>query len=451
MSFRSRLILAVAAAVAVAVAVASMVTYLIVRSELRGEVDDALSRRAEIIRREPIPMVDARVGSGGDVFVQPVPEPFLGGAGGYIQVVSDDGGRFLGAGESIELPVTDSVLAVASGESEAFFRDATVAGTHVRILTAPLAPGLAIQLTRPLDEVDGVLGRLQLVLVLVGLAGIGVAAALALGVARTAITPVRRLTEAAEHIARTRDLGSRVDAHTRDELGRLGASFNTMFDALESSTRAQRRLVSDASHELRTPLTSLRTNVEVLARDRDLPALERERVRTDVLEQVEELTTLLDEVVELARGQELELDLEDVRLDLLVGEAIERARRHRPDVQIEATLEPIFVRAAPPKLSRAIGNLLDNAVKWNSAAAPVEVVVRDGEVVVRDHGPGIDEADLPYIFDRFYRADSARALPGAGLGLAIVRQVAEAHGGKVAAERAEGGGSLFRFTIPVIS
>jgi two-component system, OmpR family, sensor histidine kinase MprB len=260
-------------------------------------------------------------------------------------------------------------------------------------------------------------------------------------VARAALSPVQRLTNAAERVTETGDLSERIEVGGGDELSRLAGSFNTMLAALEESTRAQRQLVADASHELRTPLTSLRTNIEVLADNRELPEGERSRLISDVVEQLGEMTTLISELIELAHAEQQTVEAQDVRLDLLTADAIERVRRNRPGVRFTADLEESVVRGVPATLERAIGNLLDNAAKWSPPGAEVEIEARDGLVTVRDHGPGIAEEDLPYVFDRFYRARSARGMPGSGLGLAIVRQVAESHGGEVAAERAPGGGT----------
>jgi two-component system sensor histidine kinase MprB len=221
-----------------------------------------------------------------------------------------------------------------------------------------------------------------------------------------------------------------------------------MLEALSSSQQAQRQLVADASHELRTPLTSLRTNIEVLSSDA-LPPEDRERLLADVVAQLSELTLLVSDLVDLARGDEPAAVPEDVRLDLLVADAIERARRHAPDKTFFTELEPSLVEGVPGRLDRAVANLIDNAAKWSPAGGQIEVTVRGGEVSVRDHGPGIAESDLPHVFDRFYRAPAARGLPGSGLGLAIVRQVAESHGGTIVAERANGGGARMRLTLPV--
>jgi two-component system sensor histidine kinase MprB len=278
-------------------------------------------------------------------------------------------------------------------------------------------------------------------------AGVFIAAALGLAVARAALVPVQRLTSTVERVSETKDLSERIDVAGHDELSRLAASFNTMFAALEESTRAQRQLVADASHELRTPLTSVRTNIEVLAGDRTLPPGERERLLSDVVEQLGEMTTLISELIELARAEQLSVEPEDVRLDLLVADAVDRARRNRPEIAYSAELEPTTIRGVSSTIDRAVSNLLDNAAKWSPAGAGVEVAVRGGSLVVRDHGPGIADEDLPYVFDRFYRARAARGMPGSGLGLAIVRQVAEAHGGSVVAEHADGGGTRMVLTL----
>jgi two-component system, OmpR family, sensor histidine kinase MprB len=220
-----------------------------------------------------------------------------------------------------------------------------------------------------------------------------------------------------------------------------------MLAALEASAKAQRQLVADASHELRTPLTSLRTNIEVLAGKRRLREQDREPLLSDVVEQLDEMTTLIAELIELAHGDGQPREPEEVRLDVLTADAVERTRRNRPGVTFRTELTESVVDGVPATLERAIGNLLDNAAKWSPPGGEVEVGVRDGEVTVRDHGPGIDEDDLPYVFDRFYRSTAARGMPGSGLGLAIVRQVAEAHGGAVTAERPEDGGTLMRLRL----
>jgi two-component system sensor histidine kinase MprB len=436
MSFRARLTLVAASAVALAVVAASFVVYFIVRDQLRGPIDDSLRASADNIEHSPPGEIAHAIYK---------LRSDLGGAPGYPQGITPGCEGLLPRGATVPLPINDRDCEVARGESEAFLRDARVRDTHVRMITFsvfdPSRNVGAIQIVRPLTEVDHTLGRVQNWLILIGGGGIAIAAALGLLVSRAALAPVRRLTAATENVTETGDLSQRIDATGRDELTRLAGSFNAMLGALEESTRAQRQLVADASHELRTPLTSLRTNIEVLASDRRLPPGERERLLNDVVEQLGEMTTLISELIDLARGEQHTAEPEEVRLDLVAADAVERARRNRPAVQFVTDLQESVVHGVPSTIERAVANLLDNAAKWSPEGSDVEVAVTDGTVIVRDHGPGIDEEDLPYVFDRFYRARSARGLPGSGLGLAIVRQVAEAHGGSVVAERADGGGT----------
>jgi two-component system, OmpR family, sensor histidine kinase MprB len=445
-SFRRRLILLSAAAVAVAVVLASVAAYVVVRNQLRDEVDTRLQTLFEQISI-PQGLLLPGAPAGDEVLVLPTGP--LGSRDAFAQAVRPDGTVVAPRDVPFRLPVNDPrVLEVARGERKAFFSDATIGGVHARVYTARLSTGDALQAVRPLEEVDSTLRDLAFALALISLGGIALAVWLGRLVARAALTPVKQLTGAAEHVARTRDLSRRIRADGTDELSRLGTSFNTMLEALADAERSQRQLVADASHELRTPLTSLRTNVEVLAAG-TLPPEDRERLVRDLVVQLDELTVLVSDLVDLARGDEPEAGLEDVRLDALVADAVERARRHAGDKVFFTELEPCLVQGMPGRLDRAVTNLLDNAAKWSPAGGQIEVRVRDGEVNVRDHGPGIADSDLPYVFDRFYRAPAARGLPGSGLGLAIVRQVAESHGGTVVAERANGGGARMSLKLPV--
>lgn len=452
MTLRRRLVVLTAAAVAAAVALASAGAWVIARGQLRAQVDDAL--------QAAVPRVET-AGPGEDVLVpadEPglprehvqlfVPADPLGQPSPYVQGVLPDGSVLAGP-RGRRLPVDDEVRAVAAGEREAYFRDANVDGTHVRMLVTRGALGDALQLARPLTEVDRTLNRLALLLGGVGLGGILVAAGLGLLVARATLRPVRRLTETAEHVASTQDLSRRLEADPDgDELERLGASFNAMLAALERSRDAQRQLVADASHELRTPLTSVRTNIELLARARDLPAADRQRALESAREQLADLSVLVGDLVDAARdGPVPAEEVEELRLDVLVEEAVAAARRHAPDRELRVEAEPCLVRGSRVRLHRAVANLLDNALKWSPPDEAVDVCVRDGLVTVRDRGPGFAADDLPHVFDRFYRAPSARGLPGSGLGLAIVRQAAEAHGGAVRAENAADGGARLTLSL----
>jgi two-component system sensor histidine kinase MprB len=453
-----------AAAVAVAIVAASAIVYFVVRDQLRGQVDSSLEDLAgattvSVEGGAPMPATGSR-----DNFALQVPAPPvrgtrlalppgpLGGPQGLAQVITASGRVERSLNRQRPLPVSDQARAVAAGGSGAFLQDMNVGGDHLRVLTAPAGPGRAIQVARSLEEVDGTLHTLLIVLVLVSLGGVAAAALLGWAISRTAVAPLAELTETAEHVARTSDLDRRIEINgSRDELARLAASFNAMLAELDRSVTAQRRLVADASHELRTPLTSLRTNIEVLSAPNGLGPDDRQRLLGDVVAQLGELGVLVGNLVDLAREEEPDAGAGEVRLDELVAEATERARRNSPDRRFTITAEPCEVHGVADRLERAVGNVLDNAAKWSPPDMGIEVSVRDRQVSVRDHGPGIDPVDLPHVFERFYRAASARGMPGSGLGLAIVSQIAEAHGGSVEAAAADGGGTVVTLRLPAIA
>ncbi len=448
MSLRARIALAAAGAVAVAVVLAAAATYVLVRGQLRGEVDDALRGRARAASA-----FGFRLQTPGPFPAIPVdPGVRLGGAGSYLQVVTSSGAvsSLSRLEPAAKIPVTAQTLAVARGEHDAFFGDTVIAGTHVRVLTTRAATGVALQVVRPLDEVDRTLRRLRFILLAVAAGGIALAAGLGVAVTRATLAPVRRLTSAAEGVSQTLDLSHRIETEGTDELGRLAASFNRMLETLERSVGAQRQLVADASHELRTPITSIRMNVELLARKDALSPSERERVLAATLVQLDEMTTLVAEISELARGDEQRFEDDDVWLNQIVEDAVERARGTTGDIEFQTTIEPTVVRGVPSRLTRAVANLLDNAAKWSPPGGTVEVTLSGGELVVRDHGPGVEPEDVPHVFDRFYRSRAARSKPGSGLGLAIVRQVADDHGGTAAVENAPDGGAVFRLRFPIL-
>ncbi len=309
---------------------------------------------------------------------------------------------------------------------------------------------MALQVARPLTETDAVVNDMGIALLVTALVGVLVAVVLGFIVARAALRPVRRLTTAVEDVAQTHDLSRRVETTTgNDEVGRLAGSFNTMLAELDESQRAQRRLAADASHELRTPLTSLRTNIEVLVRNENLDATDRDRLVRDVNAQIVEVSALIGGMMEIARGDEpIDDEIAEVQLDQLVAGAVEEASFHWPGVRFATDLTPCVVRGSGSRIQRAVSNLLDNAGKWSPTGGSVEVAVGTREVSVRDHGPGIAPEDVPFVFDRFWRAGSARGTPGSGLGLAIVRQVADQHGATVTVETPADGGTRMRLRFP---
>ena len=409
MSFRLRVTLLVAAAIALTVAAASIAVWETAKHELVSEVDSNLRNQH----------------------------------GPFALGVTSDGevqGGFAGL-----IPVTSQLRKLARSGGEPYYSNLTIGGEHIREY-ARAVPGGAIVTIAPLDATDRALQRIKFWALLISGLGIAAGAALAALVAGAALRPVRRLTAAAETVAATGDLTERVEASSSDELGRLATRFNAMLAALEESVGRQRRLVADASHELRTPLTAARTNVD-LVREGKLPGQEVKHALDEASTELDSLTSLVSDLVELARGEERQLRIEEVQLDDLVVSAIERAKARTPDATFVTSLTPVQVLVDPVLVERAVGNLLDNAVKYSPPGAPIEVSVREGEVVVADHGPGIAEEDLPRIFDRFYRAATARAKPGAGLGLAIVREAAEAHGGAAKAE-SNADGARFTLSLP---
>jgi two-component system, OmpR family, sensor histidine kinase MprB len=446
MSLRTRLVLSAALAVALAVSGAALFVYARTRGELHREVDETLRERADsLAENRDRPRRNPAVGRPANL-----PPPPLGGAGGLTQLVDRRGA--VRSDSSTQIPVVDGTTAVAAGTEPGFYEDVTVDGTPLRVYTTQWSRGVALQVARPLTETNAVVSDMGLALIVTAVVGVLVAAALGFVVARAALRPVRRLTAAVEDVTKTHDLSRRIETKGNDEVGRLAGSFNAMLEELDESQRAQRRLAADASHELRTPLTSLRTNIEVLVRNEDLDPQDRERLMRDVNAQIVEVSALIGGMMEIARGDEpIDDEIEDVQLDQVVASALEGASFHWPNVRFVTDFMPCVVRGAAARIELAVGNLLDNAGKWSPDGGTVEVAVRDGEVSVRDHGAGIDPADVPYVFDRFWRAGSARGTPGSGLGLAIVRQVADQHHAEVVIESPPDGGTIVRMRFPLLS
>jgi two-component system, OmpR family, sensor histidine kinase MprB len=480
MTLRTRIAAVASLSVALAVLAAAVGLYVAVRSDLRGEIDRALSERAQAFTMPPGPIPAAAGGPGvgprgtrvapnrpqgggasagagysGDADGGPgafpssiEPAPF-GAASGYVQFIAPQGAVQVPGGQGVSptrIAVTAADRAIATSGGGRSLTARSVKGTELRVLTVGIGPRGAVLVARPLTEVEHELSRLLLILALIGGAGIVLAAILGTLVARTALAPIARFTRRTETLTGNLDLSRRLEVEGRDELARLAESFNATLDALERSVRAQRHLIADASHELRTPISSLRANIQILGDAERLPAHEQEGLRRDIVEELDELTALVSDVVELARGAAPDASADDVRLDQVVETAVQRTRR-RGDLHFELSLEPTVVSGQAERINRAVSNLLENARRWSPAGGTVEVALADAVLTVRDHGPGFEESDLPFVFDRFYRAEKARKLPGSGLGLAIVRQAAEACGGFAEAQNAPGGGALLRVSF----
>jgi two-component system sensor histidine kinase MprB len=473
MTLRTRIAAVASVSVALAVVAAAIGLYVAVRSDLRGEIDSALRARAKAFVGPGAPAAAGPGPAGGPggpgrpggpphVGAHPEghrqaggfpgqvePAPF-GAASGYVQFISPQGEVSVPGGQGasptrIALTALDLSIAARGGGSS--LTDRSVNGTKLRVLTLGTGPSGAVLVAEPLTEVDHELSRLLLILALIGAGGVVLAALLGALVARTALAPIARFTERTESLTGNLDLSRRLEVEGRDELARLAESFNGTLDALERSVRAQRHLIADASHELRTPISSLRANIQILGEAERLPPREQESLRADIVAELDELTALVGDVVELARGAAPDGAVDDVRLDEVVAGAVASARRRGDrlgEISFELSLEPTIVRGQADRIGRAVSNLVDNARKWSPAGGVVELALRDGVLSVRDHGPGFQESDLAFVFDRFYRAGDARKLPGSGLGLAIVRQAAEACGGFAEARNAPGGGALLR-------
>lgn len=445
MPLRSRLALLVTVVVALAVAAVAAVSWVMVRSQLRGQLDRSL--------------MATNVGAELDRIVlqnnclPPPQQPrqqTAGNLGATVQIVLPDGRHCWVAGPTA-LPVTEADKQIAAGRRAKTLQTVTTsAGVDMRVLTIPVvAPDtgqvFGVSIAKPLADIDKTLSTLAWVLLLVcGIGAVGAGAA-GLWVARTGLRPVDELTEAVEHIARTEDLTVRIPDEGDDEIARLSRSFNSMTAALASSQERQAQLIADAGHELRTPLTSLRTNIELLARSeetgRAIPPDDRRELLASVKAQMTELASLIGDLQELSRPDAAAPGrLAVVPLHEIADAALSRVRLRGPELRFDSDLRPWYVRGEAAALERAVVNVLDNAVKFSPPGGTVVVTLRAGELTVRDHGPGIPAEDLPYVFERFWRSESARALPGSGLGLSIVARTAARAGGSAELRAAADGG-----------
>ena len=437
-SLASRVTLLTTMAVGLAVTIVALGAYVTVRMQLQSSLDDSLTHRAETasstLKTIPEEAAPAFFAGASDVRI------------GYIR--ADSTSHFYDTYDVIRLDHHE--LAVASGDTKVSLRTVRAGGTDYRVVAVPVdgVPGLALVVAQSLEPQEQVLAKLGLVTLLFGIAGIITAGVAGWAVARNGLRPVRRLTIAAEDIARTERLAP-IQVEGDDEIARLASAFNQMLASLAASRDRQRRLVADAGHELRTPLTSLRTNIDLLTQAGDsLPEEARTELLSDVRAQLEELSTLVGDLVELARDEPTPAVIGTVELHEVLDHAVARVRRRAPSLSFVVSADPWFVEGDAAALERALTNLLDNAAKWSPPAGTVTVGLRAGAVTVDDEGPGIAEADLPHVFERFYRSTDSRSLPGSGLGLSIVAQVAQRHEGTVEAGRSPAGGTRMTLRIP---
>jgi two-component system sensor histidine kinase MprB len=432
------LTLASGGAVFVALAIASLVIYFDVRSKLHDQVDVSLIQSADGVATKwvalktlpkvrPAKGAHLRFGKTADGLFQVIPS-----------LAAEANRRQPGF-----VPLVGHDEPVARGLSPAYFRDVRFAGTTMRLYTMrlPSSNDGLVRTVRSLTETNATITRVRELLIGLTLGGALAAALLGRLAANTVLRPVRALAGAAREVSATRDLNRRIQASGGDELASLAGDFNAMLATLAESQRAQQQLIADASHELRTPLTAHRANIELLARP-DLPVERRQRVLGAAVRGIEELSTLVGDLIQAARDGRSVDAREPLALDELVAAAVERGQHRASELRFETQLDPYGLVGARSRLERAVDNVLDNAIKWSPPGGIVDIRLADGVLTVRDHGPGIAEADLPHVFDRFYRAADARAQPGSGLGLAIVKQTVDDHGGGVTVANADGGGAL---------
>lgn len=446
-SLRTRVALLAALCVAGAVALISIGAYVTVSRSMYQQVDDDLEGRARSLVTNP-----TVVQTGGEQ----IPTYFFQLANVRFDIVNRDGMSLLGQ-EGVKPPVGDEERRVARGGLGRSIRTDEQTGARVLAVPYQYLPGTALVISQSLQSTRNSLGKLAVLLFVIGGAGIIGAALSGTAVARGSLRPVQRLTHATERVARTGDLRP-IPVTGDDELARLTQSFNIMLAAVADAQERQRRLVADAGHELRTPLTSLRTNLELLlaAEAPNAPSLseqDKAEIRDDIRAQLDELTQLIGDLVELARDDAAQSVWEPVELTDVVEQALDRARRRGSGVHFDVRLAPWRVIGDAGVLERAVLNLLDNAIKFSPSGGTVRVRLGptgDGlaAIEVTDQGPGIADEDLPRVFDRFYRSQEARTLPGSGLGLAIVRQAALRHGGEVMAGRSPEGGAVLSIRLP---
>ena len=431
-SLASRVALLTTITLGVAVTFVAATAFVTMRMQIQASLDQSLLDRASKA---------ARYSTLAEMTVRQVPGWMLGAADVRVVFINADGLE-ISADDGPGVEFGPEEMRVVEGRSQQSVRTIVAeGGVRYRAAAVPAGPRAALVLLQPLADTDRTLRKLGVVLLLFSAAGVVIAGLGGWAVARNGLRPVRRLTRSVEQVARTQDLRP-MPVEGADEIARLTTAFNHMLTALSVSRDRERRLIADAGHELRTPLTSLRTNIDLLTQAGDgLPAQARGELLDDVRAQLEELTTLIGDLVELARDEESSQAIAEVDLVDVVERALTRVRRRGHTVRFVTDLEPWTVRGVASVLERAVTNLLDNAVKWSPDDGTVTVSLADGVLHVDDEGPGIDEADLPHVFDRFYRSDDSRSMPGSGLGLAIVQQATARHAGAVRADRAPSGGA----------
>lgn len=444
MSARIRLTLLVGLTVALAIMASAGVIFASVTNELHRQDDQFLNDRADRVAeafrgggpgaQQGIGLPRVRPGRERGGFAQD---------DAVIQIVSVDGSVASFDPTSVALPVTSTDTDIAANANgHRVFRDISVNGTDYRMLTISAPNQLAIQVARDTRETTEALRNLGGHLLVIALIGVVASGLIAWIIASRAVRPIVTLAGAAETIARTNDLDHPIPIHRSDEVGRLAESFNQMLQALSASRTQQKQLAADASHELRTPLTVIRANIEFLERAQTLDTHQRNELLSETRLELDELTNLVAELVDLASDASSQESTSSVSLADIATNVAERfTRRSGRTINVEVR-ERADVQARPTMVERAISNFVDNAVKFSGPESPVDIVVDATSVTVMDRGIGINVTDTHRVFDRFYRAPGARNHPGSGLGLAIVQKVAADHHGEATVSARPGGGTI---------
>jgi len=442
-TFRSRVIAATVAAAALAVVLACLASFLTTRSALLHAVDESLVQASH---------QSVGTNGGDDHFT-----------GSYTELVLANGQTIPASG----VPIDAVIRSYAKGKSGQLLRTVKIRNEYYRELIVALPAGSLVACTTGVCPIPTTSAQLFVVnvtgqivelrnlvrtLLFVAAGGLLLALALGLLLARAALHPLEKVTNEIETITETNDMRHRIEEGGADELGRLRRVFNRLLNSVENSQTLQRQLVLDASHELRTPLTSLRTNAQVLSRANELDPNDLRQLTNDMVTQVDELASLVTDLGELARGERSEGAIESLRLDECVDECVDTARTYAriKDITIDVNVTASTIQGRHDRLVRAISNLLTNAVKFTPTGGQIHVASSNGTVIVSDSGPGISEEDQPFVFNRFWRSASSRALPGSGLGLSIVAQVVSEFNGSVTVDRDPAlGGARFVITFPL--
>ena len=458
MGLRLRIVLSLAVLAAASTTLACATAYWTTESRLYQEVDRAIDDVKNLLVRNERPNIRPGNNGGNDN-----PSSLFGAAGTLYREFESRSRQLVYATQFLDssgnvvvsplsefstrtLPVDakDKQIATDGGSLR---RDVATDSRDLRVLTTSLPGRGAVQIARDLTETHTVLDSLRIRYFALAVSVSAVAAAIGLWIALRVTRPLVQLTTAVELVSSTGQFGHEVAGEGKDETGRLAAAFNRMLGALDQSREQQQQLVQDAGHELRTPLTSIRTNVSVLKKHDRLTPEQMARTVDDIQSELVELTTLVNEIVELATNARDDEVPQVVDLRSIIERSAERAER-RTGRGVTVVADGSMVNGRVNALERAIGNLVDNAAKFDDSGRPIEITVRNGRVAVRDHGPGIADYDIAHVFDRFYRAPAARSKNGSGLGLAIVRDSVIAHGGPVSAANAPDGGALVTIELP---